>query len=288
MLPYALCTPRRLLYCAPWPSVLLLQRMGTARTRGLGAVRCRLLAVEEHGTPVDLTAQSVAEDHPSPITIAGNSETQNTSTKTQNSGGSPLSGHAPTHLLRYRLTLNAPAVMPVADGDPNTIVTRRDILGSILWGCAAWHYLRQPGHAPHDTAFRQAFLNGELRFLSALPESLDDEQQRLVPAPHSIRQSKHTQDLVDFVENINTDKEDPLTLKRITGRYTRIMLGSVETQRVRPSLTIIMLAPQTVAQGEALGAEVPEGGGLSLCTKPWSLDNIFRARYWGSQNGCPC
>ena len=137
------------------------------------------------------------------------------------------------HLLRYRLTLTAPAVMPVADGDPNTIVTRRDIPGSILWGCAAWHYLRQPGHAPHDTAFRQAFLDGELRFLSALPESLDDERQRLVPAPHSIRQSKHTQELVDFVENINTDDEP---VKRMTGRYTRITPGSVETQRVKTQL----------------------------------------------------
>jgi hypothetical protein len=234
--------------------------MGTARTRGLGEVRSRLLAVEEHGTPVDLTAQSVAEDYPSPITIAGNSETQNTSTKTQNSGGSPLSGHAPTHLLRYRLTLNAPAVMPVADGDPNTIVTRRDIPGSILWGCAAWHYLRQPGHTPHDTAFRQAFLDGELRFLSALPESLDDEQQRLVPAPHSIRQSKHTQDLVDFVENINPDKEDPLTLKRITGRYTRITLGSVETQRVKTQLNYHHARATDRRAGRALGAEVPEGG----------------------------
>ena len=234
-----------------------LQHMGTARTRGLGEVRCRLLAVEEHGKPVDLTAQAVVEDHPRPITMAGNSETPNTQMDTQDSGGSPLSGHAPTHLLRYRLTLTAPAVIPVADGDPNTIVTRRDIPGSILWGCAAWHYLRQPGHAPHDTAFRQAFLDGELRFLSALPESLDDEQQRLVPAPHSIRQIKHTRDLVDFVEDIDADEP----LKRVTGRYTRIMPGSVETQRVKTQLNYHHARATDRRIGRALGAEAPEGEG---------------------------
>ena len=62
---------------------------GNSSYARLGEVRCRLLAVEEHGKPVDLTAQAVAEDHPRPITVAGNSETPNTQMDTQDSGGSP-------------------------------------------------------------------------------------------------------------------------------------------------------------------------------------------------------
>ena len=113
-----------------------LQHMGTARTRGLGNVKCRLLELKQNGQPCDLTPALNQNALPS-INIS--SASQSTQSPTGQSIAGPRSHLAvPTHILRYRLTLTTAAVIPGADGDPNTVVTRQDIRGSHILGAAAW------------------------------------------------------------------------------------------------------------------------------------------------------
>ena len=133
------------------------------------------------------------------------------------------------------------------------------------WACAS-RYGFSPGIPRWGT-----------RFLSALPESLDDERQRLVPAPHSIRQSKHTQELVDFVENINTDDEP---VKRMTGRYTRITPGSVETQRVKSQLNYHHARATDRRVGRPSGQKY-QGGGF-LCVRSLGAWTTFSGRGIGA------
>ena len=238
-----------------------LQHMGTARTRGLGRVCCRLLAVDANGQERDLTGKvlSCADPFP-PITVKGHSQSSQTSMRQT----VPIPRNPPTHLLRYRLTLTAPAVIPVADGDPNTVVTRRDVPGSNLWGAAAWQYLRQTENSPEDDAFRHAFLDGDLRFLTAYPEARDPDQpreplQRLTPIPHSIRKFKDNERLVDFVETPPASLNRPT--KRLDRRYAMIGPGYLGTQAVRTERNYHHArAPKDRRIGRALGAEVPDGG----------------------------
>ncbi|RKU34900.1 hypothetical protein C6496_18720 [Candidatus Poribacteria bacterium] len=158
--------------------------------------------------------------------------------------------------MRYRLTLTAAAVIPGSDGDPNTIVTQQDIPGSHLWGAAAWHYLNQGNHKP-DNAFRHAFLDGGLRFLAAYPETTDTQSQRLTPIPHSIRQFKDTEGMIDFIEWI----PENTPTKRLDRRYAKISSGFLETQAVKTERNYHHArASKNRRIGRALGAEVPDGG----------------------------
>lgn len=237
-----------------------LQHMGTARTRGLGKVSCRLLVCDENGQCQDLTAKVLSSKVLPSITETNLAQPTQTSTK-QTTGIPSSNGPAPTHLLRYRLKLTAPAVIPVADGDPNTVMTRRDVPGSHVWGAAAWHYLRQPNHTPEDEAFRHAFLDGSLRFLMAYPEADDPEEfneipQRMIPIPHSIRKFKENEGLMDFVEQ--PPKDEPI--KRLERRYARISEGNLETQAVKTELNYHHARANDRRIGRALGAEVTNGG----------------------------
>ncbi len=209
-----------------------LQYMGTARTRGFGKVHCRFFKVDP--------AQPLSNGSTGPAT--------------------PISSlGVPTHLLKYRLTLRQSVVIPVTDGDPNTVVTRQDIPGSHLWGIAAWHYLNQTGNTPADAAFRHAFLHGGLRFLTAYPESSNSEKQRLIPIPHSIRKLKKDESLKDFVgEPPNILDEDQT--KRHDRHYCRISSGQLETQSVRTERNYHHARAKDRRKGRALGAEVPNGG----------------------------
>ena len=241
-----------------------LQHMGTARTRGLGRVSCLLLARDENGQCRDLTDEALGNDElPS---ISETDLAQPTQASKGQTTTAPSSNHpVPTHLLRYRIKLTAPAVIPIADGDPNTIMTRQDIPGSNIWGAAAWHYLSQSNKTPeYDAdAFRHAFLDGGLRFLTAYseaddPEGSDEHPQRLIPIPHSIRKFKENEELVDFVEPSPGEKPT----KRLDRRYARISEGSLETQAVKTELNYHHARAKDRRIGRALGAEEPNGGAL--------------------------
>ena len=224
-----------------------LQRMGTARTRGLGKVSCRFIC--------DLTDKVLDSDVLSSITVECPEETSQASTSAPvdadrkseeeddtievlqtSEASTPLTPGLncvpPTHLLRYRLTLREPAVLPSADGDPNTVVTRQEVYGSVILGAAAGHYLRQTGKSPEDAEFRHAFLDGGLRFLTAYPEVQGENEapQRTIPIPHSVRKFKEgasspeDERILDFVdiENPLSDAEKRMPKKRLDRRYAMI------------------------------------------------------------------
>ncbi len=239
-----------------------LQHIGTARTRGLGKVCCRLLARDAGGQECDLTGQALSNDALPSITA--NSPAQPSQTPKKQTVSSPRSNSpTPTHLLRYRLTLTAPAVIPVADGDPNTVMTRQDVPGGHILGVAAWHYLRQSGHTPTDKEFHHAFLDGGLRFLTAYPEADDpevfDETQRMIPIPHSIRKLKNDDHLVDFVEQ-STEEQT----QRLDRRYAKIEQWSLKTQAVKTERNYHHARAGDRRKGRALGAEVADGGAFFM------------------------
>lgn len=242
-----------------------LQHMGTTRTRGLGKVRCRLLKLH-NGDCEDLTSVLSQSSLPS-LNGAGIAQPVRRSAA-QMSTATDSNPKTPTHILRYRLTLREAAVIPVSDGDPNTVVTRHDIPGSHLWGAAAWHYLNQLKHEPTDPAldpaFRHAFLDDSLRFLAAYPEVYDPEEfdeplQRTIPIPHSIRELKEDGTLVDFTESLNQE-EKKKPKKRINRRYAKILQGNLETLIVEIERNYHNARASNRRMGRALGAEVPDGG----------------------------
>ncbi|MCE2434142.1 MAG: hypothetical protein J4F29_14675, partial [Candidatus Latescibacteria bacterium] len=237
-----------------------LQHMGTARTRGLGKVSCRLLACGKNGQCRDLTDEVLDKNALPSITQTASDQPAQTS-KAHVTPSFRSTCTVPTYILRYRIVLTAPAVIPTVEGDPNTVVTRRDIPGSNIWGAAAWHYLSQPNHTPEDDTFRHAFLDGGLRFLTAYPEADDPEvyngmPQRLIPIPHSIRKFKKDEKLMDFVKQL--PGEDPI--KRLDRRYAIISKGRLATQAVKTELNYHHARAKDRSKGRALGAEVPDGG----------------------------
>ena len=234
-----------------------LQYMGTARTRGLGRVQCRFLKLV-NGHIVPVTPKSEPNKLPS-INEACVTKSPHLTKRTTVFTGSITD--IPTHILRYRLTLKEAAVIPIADGDPNTVVTRQDIPGSHLWGAAAWHYLNQPDHDPTDRAFCCAFLNEGLRFLAAYPEIKDPKEseekpQRTIPIPHSIRKKKKDDSLVDFVSEPPQSLNDEQT-KRHDRRYGRINSGRLDTLVIKTDRNYHHARASTDRRiGRALGAEV--------------------------------
>ena len=233
-----------------------LKYMGTARTRGLGKVQCRFLEVDVNGKKKNLTPPLENNNLPSINSSAFAQSMQNSMTQTSNAPLGSIS--KPTHILRYRLKLKTATVIPASDGDPNTVVSRQDIPGSHLWGIAAWCYLNQANHTAADTTFREAFLGGGLRFLTAYPEAIDN-QQRMIPIPHSIRKSKINDNLLDLVTQ--PQRDDPP--KRLDQNYAKIGTGSLETQSVKTERNYHHArATNDRRIGRALGAEVPNGGAL--------------------------
>lgn len=253
-----------------------LQYMGTSRTRGLGKICCRLIECNASGRECDLTKQALAS---SSITVAASSKQSSKMSEGQ-ATPAPCSKHPfPTHLLRYRLTLTAPAVIPVADGDPNTVVTRQDVPGSHILGAAAWHYLRHPNHTPEDDAFRHAFLDRGLRFLTAYPEAHDPDEsdeplQRMIPIPHSIRKLKDSEYLVDFVEPLPDD-----ATKRFDRRYAKIEQGSLKTQAVKTERNYHHARADDRRKGRAL-----ENDGAFFMYEAIQADQKFQGAVLGSKD----
>ena len=252
-----------------------LQHMGTARTRGLGKVCCRLLALDSGGQSRDLTPVMNQTSLPS---ITGAYLTQPVQTPKKQATNVPCSNlGTPTHVLRYRFKLIAPAVIPVADGDPNTIMTRQDIPGSHLWGAAAWHYLHQANHTPADEAFRHAFLDGGLRFLTAYPEAnnpkdSDEPMLRTIPIPHSVRKFKDSERLVDFVEQSPADPT-----KRLDLRYAVIRSSFLGTQAVETELNYHHTRAGDRRKGRAL-----ENDGNLFTYEAIQADQSFQGAVLGS------
>ena len=264
-----------------------LQHMGTARTRGLGKVSCRLLAHDENGQYRDLTDEVVSNEALPLIHETDLAQPTQTS-KDQTTASPPSNRLSPTHLLRYRITLTAPAIIPVADGDPNTVVTRQDVPGSNIWGAAAWHYLSQPDHTSEDETFRHAFLDGGLRFLTAYPEADDSEAsnkipQRLIPIPHSIRKFKEDERLVDFVE---LEQLTDMPTKRLDQRYARISEGRLGTQAVKTELNYHHARAKDRRKGRALGAEAAEAAdrGAFFTYEAIQAGQSFQGAVIGSEN----
>ena len=264
-----------------------LQHMGTARTRGLGKIRCRLLARDENRQYRDLTDEALSNDALPLITGTDLDQPVQTS-KTHTTASSRSSHPVPTHLLRYRIKLTASAVIPVADGDPNKVMTRQDLPGSNIWGAAAWHYLSQPNHTPEDEAFRHAFLDGGLRFLTAYPEADDSEAfneipQRLIPIPHSIRKFKEDERLVDFVE---LEQLTDMPTKRLDQRYARISEGRLGTQAVKTELNYHHARAKDRRIGRALGAEATEAAdrGAFFTYEAIEAGQSFQGAVIGSKN----
>ena len=259
-----------------------LQYMGTARTRGLGRVCCRLLGPDARGEERDLTERALNQGSLPSITVSKSSQLPQTPMWQT----SHLNKGTPTHLLRYRLTLTAPVIIPVADGDPNSVVTRQEVPGSNIWGAAAWHYLRQTGNTPEETeGFCHAFLDGNLRFLTAYPETCNlkenEKPQRMIPIPHSIREFKNTRNLVDFLKQPPEDLEVPV--KRLDRRYARIYQGGLETQDVKTERNYHHARANDRSKGRALGGEVPNGGAF-FSYEAIKADQSFQGAILGSKD----
>ncbi len=234
-----------------------LNYMGTARTRGLGKVNCRFIEIKPNSEEKDLKPQLNTNVLPSIKSTVLAKSTVNPVTPTTHTGNT--SCKTPTHILRYRLKLTSATVIPTSEGDPNTVVSRHDIPGSHLWGIAAWSYLNQPNQSAADPTFRKTFLNGGLRFLNAYPEAIDN-QQRMIPIPHSIRKSKKSDNtLYDLVEQ--PPKDEPI--RRLGSVYARMGDDGLETQSVKTERNYHHArAANDRSKGRALGAEVTDGGTL--------------------------
>lgn len=228
-----------------------LQYMGTSRTRGFGKVRCRLLIPD---VECDLTEYVL--NHDALPSLAGGSPLTSTGPATR-----PKTSHSSSlHILRYRLTLKEPVVIPAADGDPNTVATRQNVPGSHLWGIAAWNYLHRSGHTATHPDFCRLFLDKKLRFLTAYPEALDDgSKKRLIPIPHSIRKFKEDDNLVDLAESL-TDDEKRKPKERLDSRYGRLDTGILKTHAVKTERNYHHARAKDRRKGRALGAGTRDGG----------------------------
>ena len=183
-------------------------------------------------------------------------------------------------------------MIPVADGDPNTVATRQDIPGSHILGVAAWNYLREPNHTPADNVFRHIFLDGGLRFLTAYPEAIDLEQSqeltRTIPIPHSIRKFKEDADspekerLVDLVESL-TEEDKKKPKKRLERHYGMILPDDLKTQSIKTERNYHHARPANDRRkGRALGSEI-EGGGALFQYEALKAGQSFQGAVLGSK-----
>ena len=253
-----------------------LNYMGTARTRGLGKVKCRFLEIKPDCEQKDLKPQLNTNVLPSIKSTVLAKSAVNPETPTTHTGNT--SRKTPTHILRYRLKLTSSTVIPTSEGDPNTVVSRHDIPGSHLWGIAAWSYLNQPNQNAADPTFRRTFLNGGLRFLNAYPEAIDN-QQRMIPIPHSIRKSKKDDTPYDLVEQ--PPEGEPI--RRLGQVYARMGSDGLETQSVKTERNYHHArVADDRSKGRALGAEVPDGGTL-FTYNAIQPDQTFQGAVLGSE-----
>lgn len=158
------------------------RRAGLHRNHGWGEMRLRLLDEQEK----DVTAswlialrQSPAEP-PVPEPLIARPELS----------ASSATEAADRRVIRYRLTLTAPAVLAMLGGDTSTVETRPFISGSAVLGALVWRWLAQhpacTDPASHPESRR--YFDGSVRWLNAHAEGRDGE--RLMPCPHSLVKRK--------------------------------------------------------------------------------------------------
>ena len=70
--------------------------------------------------------------------------------------------------LRYKLTLDAPAIVTTLSGDPNSSTTQPFVPGGALRGVLASELLNRDVSADSND-FRRLILEGDVRFLHAYP-----------------------------------------------------------------------------------------------------------------------
>ena len=276
-----------------------LQHMGTSRTRGLGKVNCRFICGLTDQILNSTTLPSITIDNPVDLSqtpkeneteSANVTEEKDTAEQLSKTSEDPAADNqcsncaTPTHILRYRLTFMEQVVIPMADGDPNTVVTRQEVPGSNVLGAAAWNYLRHTDKSPEeDETFRQVFLDGGLRFLTAYPEAIET-RQRMIPIPHSIREFKRSEaQIVDFLKQPPAELVNQPT-KRLNRRYGRIGRKGLETQTVKTGRNYHHSRPQNDrTKGRALGSEV-DGGGTIFQYEAIQAGQTFQGVLLGSQS----
>lgn len=238
------------------------QEMGLARSRGKGKVRVCLK--DARGTDYTKNAlEQVEEKGFRQIVLRAETEHDRNLTDLETI---PAAGTADTDkskqekfLLRYRVSLVSQAVLPEAGGDANTINSSSYIPGSTMLGCFARQYLdKNGGQSAVETAeFQRLFLKGTVSFLNGYPESRENSQCRLIPAPHSIRRKKGAGSIYDLVEK-NTFLPP---LQRITGSYVSFA-DPMKQQEVEMAFHYHHAQAKDRRYGRALGDDVSDGGAL--------------------------
>ncbi|MBL8252682.1 MAG: hypothetical protein JNJ76_03680, partial [Candidatus Competibacter sp.] len=161
------------------------RRVGLHRNHGWGEVRLRVL--DEQKKDVTATWLTALRQPPT-----DSSSTESAAIQPKPSSPSAIN----RHVISYRLTLAAPAVLAMAGGETSTVETRRYISGSTVLGALAWRWLAQhPACADPagDPEFRCYFLDGSVRWLNAYAEGLNSK--RLLPCPLSMVRRKGESDL---------------------------------------------------------------------------------------------
>ncbi len=95
-------------------------------------------------------------------------------------------------VIRYQLTLTAPAIFTRGVGDPNTVDSWTHVPGSRILGALAARWLAQhpKADAAADADFQRLFLNGSVCYLHAYPAY--DRGTRMLPAPLTLYEPRDT------------------------------------------------------------------------------------------------
>jgi CRISPR-associated protein Csx10 len=121
--------------------------------------------------------------------------------------------------LRMDIELRAPVIAAVVGGDPNTVHTATSLPGSMLRGAAAGVIARTAGGDPgSDPVFRRLILDGDVRWLNALPVAGGAAGgSRSLPAPISLRRPRASEGL---------ESDAPVQLTDIAAEWRDGLRGS--------------------------------------------------------------
>jgi CRISPR-associated protein Csx10 len=234
-------------------AVSALKQMGSSRTRGLGQVRCSLLCGD-----ANLNAEAIAALRANKLQAPENGAPE---VNMVSADIGPPAGQA---ALRFRLTLNQPALFSSSEGDPNMTASLNHIPGSSLHGWLAWRFIEK---YPRDEAFLKLFCRGGLRFLPAYPEVMDSGGKASLPVPLALQQKKG---ITDSYVNLfaNNDWAGTSRLRKQWTLPDQALYGGTLTKLEVPAeLHYHHARPSTDRRlGRAIGAEqanlydLPTGG----------------------------
>jgi CRISPR-associated protein Csx10 len=245
-----------------------LQEMGTARTRGLGEVKCSLW---DGGT--NLTAGAIEKlrsgdlDFSKPGTHAA-------------TGTVAAEGATPGYRLGFTLTLCEGALFPAFDSDANTVLSESFVPGSVLRGLLAWRWIESHGDGK---PFDRLFLSGT-RFLAAAPKAL--QGRRAIPVPVSVRESKDRAGAY-----FDLTRRRPLEpVRRVPGWIEGPAATGTKFVGVRTELHYHNQRARDVRIGRAVGREdagkyelALEDGGALFTYESLASGNVFRGAIIGNK-----